>query len=105
LLRLYNLKAPVTWVILNNNSLGWVKYEQKVLGERYIAVDFEVQPDFVEMAHAYHCYGKKVVTPTELTTSLVEAMKANEQGTSAILEILIDQDEFPEGFLLILQFG
>jgi acetolactate synthase-1/2/3 large subunit len=42
--------APVTWVVLDNRSLGWIKFGQKRLGGRYIAVDYEVQPDFVQIA-------------------------------------------------------
>ena len=91
-------QAPITWVVLNNYGLGWTKYLQKRLGERFIAVDFEVQPDFVEMAHAYHCFGKKVEEPAALTAALEDALMANKQGIPAILEIIIDSNDFSEGF-------
>ena len=90
--------APVTWVILNNYSLGWPKHHQKEMGERYIAVDFEVQPDFVKMAQAYQCFGEKVDEPTDLAAALTRALRANEQGIPAILDIVIDPNDFSEGF-------
>ena len=91
--------APVTWVILNSFSLGWPKFGQKALGGRYIATDFEVQPDFVKMAHAYKCYGVRVEKPEEIRGALERALKANESGKPAILDIIIDPDDLAEGFL------
>lgn len=91
--------APVTWVILNSFSLGWPKFGQKALGGRYIATDFEVQPDFVKMAHAYKCYGERVEKPEEIRGALERALKANESGKPAILDIIIDPDDLAEGFL------
>lgn len=90
--------APITWLILNNFSLGWIKYGQKRLGERYIAVDFEVQPDFVQMARAYGCYGEKVEKPAEVREALARALRANEAGQSAVLDCVVDPWDFPEGF-------
>ncbi|MDK2896800.1 MAG: acetolactate synthase large subunit [Candidatus Atribacteria bacterium] len=92
--------APVTWVILNNFSLGWPKVGQKELGGRYIATDFAVQPDFVQMAHAYSCYGERVEKPEDIRGALKRALKANESGKSAILDFIIDPEDLAEGFKL-----
>ena len=91
--------TPVTWVILNNYSLGWPKFHQKEDGGRYIATDFTVQPDFVGMAHAYQCYGEQVSEPEQVAPALQRAMAANAHGESAILDFVIDPDDFSEGFL------
>lgn len=91
--------APVTWIILNTSSLGWTKYTQQVLGERYIATDFEVQPNFVEMAHAYGCYGERVENPHEIRAALQHALQANQNGQSAILDIIVDSEDHPQGFV------
>src|SRR5438067_6098962 len=48
--------APVSWVILNTNSLGWSKWRQEKRGGRFIACDFEAQPDFVALARAHGCH-------------------------------------------------
>jgi acetolactate synthase-1/2/3 large subunit len=90
--------AAVTWIILNNFSMGWIKYIQKDMGGRHIAVDFTVQPDFVKMAEAYQCYGERVDLPDQVVGALTRARQANEQGTPAILEIIIDSKDLPEGF-------
>ncbi len=91
--------APVTWIILNSFSLGWPKLGQKALGDRYIATDYKVQPDFVQMAQAYSCYGEQVKEPAEIRHALERALKANESGKPAILDIIIDPDDLAEGFI------
>ena len=91
-------RAPVTWIILDNRGLGWIKYLEKQLGERYIAVDFEAQPDFVQMAHAYGCYGERVDRPDDVRPALERALQANESGQPAVLSFVVDAWDLPEGF-------
>lgn len=92
-------EAPVTWVVLNNASLGWPKYHQKEeLGGRYIATDFDVQPDFVGIARANRCFGERVVEPSMVLGALERALQANEEGTPAVLDFVIDPWEFGPGF-------
>lgn len=91
-------RAPVTWIILNNFSLGWIKLHQKALGERYISVDFESQPDFAEAADAYGCYGERIEDPESVKGSLTRAMAQNSQGVPAVLDFIIDPWDFPDGF-------
>ena len=90
--------APVTWVVLDNRSLGWIKYGQKRLGERYIAVDYETQPDFVQLARACSCYGERIEKPDEVNGALERALRANNEGTPAVLAFAIDPWDFSEGF-------
>jgi acetolactate synthase-1/2/3 large subunit len=91
--------APVTWVILNTSSLGWTKYSQQLLGERYIAVDFEIQPDFIAMARAFHCQGERVEDPSQIRPALERALQATHNGKPAILDVVVDPDDHPEGFI------
>ena len=91
--------APVTRVILNTSSLGWTKYSQQLLGERYIAVDFETQPDFVAMARAFHCHGERVEDPSQIRPALERALQTNHNGKPAILDVVVDPDDHPEGFV------
>jgi acetolactate synthase-1/2/3 large subunit len=90
--------APVTWVILNNNGLGWPKYGQRQLGGRYIAVDFEAQPDFVGMARACGCHAERVENVDHVRAALERAMRANLDGTPAIVDFVVDPWDLPEGF-------
>lgn len=90
--------APVTWVVLDNDSLGWIKYTQKRLGERYIATDYEVQPDFVAIAKANRCYGERIERPEDIRPALERALKANDEGVPAVLDFAVDTWTFGPGF-------
>jgi acetolactate synthase-1/2/3 large subunit len=90
--------TPVTWVVLDNRSLGWIKYGQKRLGERYISVDYTTQPDFVQLAQASSCYGERVEKPEEVRGALERALKANNEGKPAVLAFSVDPWDFSEGF-------
>jgi acetolactate synthase I/II/III large subunit len=91
-------KAPVTWIVLNNYSLGWIKLHERANKERYIAVDFEAQPDFVKIAQASGCYGAQVTESADITKVLRRAKKANERGVPAMVEFVVDPWDFPDGF-------
>lgn len=90
--------APVTWIVLNNYSLGWIKLHEKALGERYIAVDFEVQPDFAVVAEACGCYGEHIEEPEAVRPALEEALSQNAAGVPAVLDFVVDPWDFPDGF-------
>lgn len=90
--------APVTYVVLNNYCLGWVKFNQKRRSKHWVAVDFEVQPDFVGVAKACQCYGERVQTPEAIRPALQRAFKANEEGVTAVLEFIVDPWDFAPGF-------
>lgn len=91
-------KTPVTWVVVNNYSLGWPKFYQKILGERYIATDFEIQPDFVKVAEANKCYGEHVERPQDVEPALKNALKNNNEGVPAMVEFVVDPWDSAEGF-------
>ena len=90
--------APVTWIILNNYSLGWIKLHQWANRERYIAVDFEAQPDFVKLAEACGCYGEQVTEATDIRGALERGLKRNLEGVPAVLDFVVEPMDFPEGF-------
>jgi acetolactate synthase-1/2/3 large subunit len=91
-------RAPVTWVVLDNRSLGWIKFGQRRLGERYIATDFQVQPDFAQLAQACGCYGENVERPEAVRGALARARQANKSGQPAVVGISVDGWDFSEGF-------
>jgi len=90
--------APVTWIVLNNRSLGWIKAVQRATGGRYIATDFDVQPDFVKIAEANKCHGERVERQSQIEPAIRGALKANAGGTPAVLDFEVDPWSFPEGF-------
>lgn len=91
--------AAVTWVVLNNRSLGWIKYIQKTVGERYIATDFTSQPDFVQVAASAGCHAVRVENPEDVEPALEQARQANDAGQPAVLDVLVETwDNYPPGF-------
>ena len=90
--------APVTWIVLNNYSLGWIKLHEKAAGERYIAVDFEAQPDFAAVAEASVCYGSQITSPEGIRPALEESLRQNTEGVPAVLDFVVDPWDFPDGF-------
>jgi acetolactate synthase-1/2/3 large subunit len=92
-------KAPVTWVVLNNFSLGWVKYQSKIAcNERYMAVDFDVQPDFVKVAEANKCYGQRIQKSQEVEESIRIALKKNQEGIPVVLDCIVPPMDYSEFF-------
>lgn len=90
--------APVTWIVLNNFNLGWIKLHQWANKERYIAVDFEAQPDFVKLAEACGCYGEQVTRVADIRGALERGLERNLEGIPAVLDFVVEPMDFPEGF-------
>jgi len=91
--------VPVSWFIMNNFSLGWIKWFTKEFHEeKYITVDFEEQPDFVKWAESQKCLGFHVEKPEELSQAIRNALKANQQGTPALVDVVTDPLDVPDGF-------
>jgi acetolactate synthase I/II/III large subunit len=91
-------QAAVVYLVLNNFSLGWIKYHQRNRGERYIATDFKVQPDFVKIAEACQCFGERAEKPEEIRPVLERALSVSQNGTPAVVEFFVDGWDFPPGF-------
>ena len=91
-------QAAVAYIVLNNFSLGWIKYHQRNLGERYIATDFKVQPDFVKIAEANQCFGERAEKPEDIRPVLERALSVTQNGTPAVVEFLVDGWDFSPGF-------
>ena len=91
-------KAPVTYVILNNSSLGWIKFAQRNRGNRFISTDYKVQPDFVQIARANQCYGERVEKPEDIRPALKRAREVTRKGVPAVLDFIVDGWDFAPGF-------
>ena len=84
-------EAGCTWVILNNSSLGWVKHNQ-MESAGWDTCTFKVQPDFVKWAEACKCYGRRVEKPSDLKPALLEALKVNQDGIPAVIDVVTGLD-------------
>ena len=91
-------EAPVTFVVLNNFSLGWVKFSQKRRGNPFVAADFTSQPDFARVARACQCHGERVEQPADIRGALERALNANTAGKPAVVEFIVDGWDFAPGF-------
>ena len=78
--------------------MGWIKLHEWAMGERYIAVDFEAQPDFAAVAEACGCWGLRVERPGDIRPALGEALRQNLSGVPAVLDFIVDPWDFPDGF-------
>lgn len=93
-------KLPITWVVLNNNSLGWIKWIQKEFhGGRYISVDYKKNWKFDKVAEAIGSYGFKAETNKQFSEALNQALKVNEEGYCAVIDVYIPDLDFTPGFL------
>ncbi len=95
----HNLDVKV--VILNNSYLGMVRQWQDLFfNKRYSGVLLEKSgdgkcpstyyPDFVKIAEAYGCWGKRICKPEDVESAIREMI--NHKGP-AILDILIEKEE------------
>jgi acetolactate synthase I/II/III large subunit len=92
-------RAPVLWVVCNNASLHWTKWIGRATGGKYLAVDFEAQPDLVAIARASGAYAESVRTSGDLLEALRRAKRALEEGTPVVLDCEIDTWDYPDGFV------
>ena len=90
--------APVAYAVLNNFSLGWIKWGQRKRGDRFISTDYRVQPDFVKIAEANQCYGERVERPELIRPALRRALEATRAGVPAVLDFIVDGWSFAPGF-------
>ena len=91
--------APVLWVVLDNAGLHWVKWIARATGERYLAVDFDVQPDLAAVAAASGAHAERIGSPEELDDALERARDSLRDGRPAVLVCAIDTWDYPEGFV------
>ena len=91
-------EAPVTYIVLNNYGLGWIKTAQKKRGDRFISTDFTVQPSFKDIAIISGCSGECVERPEDIRPALERALKANQDGKPAVVEFITDTWDLSPGF-------
>ena len=85
------LNLPVTTMLLKNNSLAEVRFEQAELG--YKPFGTELGPiDFVAFARACGAAGFHVETRSELRPAIDAALKSR---GPAVIEVVVDPEEPP----------
>ncbi|WP_342364043.1 thiamine pyrophosphate-binding protein [Terrarubrum flagellatum] len=90
-------RLPVTWIILNDQSLGSIRdIQERAFGNRIFATDFSFQPDFAKLAEACGCYGETIKSVADVKPALERALTANEEGTPAVLDFLVARERLPQ---------
>ena len=85
------LNLPVTAVILNNRTLGWIKHIQEFALDDYVSVDFG-DIDFSQVAKGFGIPSWRVREPAELDEAL---RAAGSQSGPALVEVVSDPTETP----------
>jgi pyruvate dehydrogenase (quinone) len=80
-------KAPVVHIILNNESLGFVKIEQEEAGIVPYGVDFK-NPNFARVAEAMGAKGIRLEEPGDVRDALAEAL-AHKDGP-VVVDAVVD---------------
>ncbi len=92
-------KAPVTWVVLNDQALGWPQWTQRDgLNNRIIATEFKAPFDFVMVAESAGCWATRVTDSHDLHAALEGARLANANGQPAVVDVQVDPRDHHEGF-------
>ena len=82
------LKLPVISLIVNNTSLGMIRQLQKVFyKERYIACEFDYQPDYVMYAQSFGIKAEAVSTQEEFAHALSKALEDTENPRVIVLNV------------------
>ena len=84
-------RTPVKQFIMNNERLGMVRQWQQLLhGERYSQSWSESLPDFVKLAEAFGCKGRRVSDPADLDAAIQEML---DYDGPFILDVLVEKHE------------
>ena len=74
-----SLRLPITILLFNNGSFGWIKMLQRLYyGERYLGVDFTGNMDAIAIAEAFGIRGMRITHPDQLGPVITGAMQSNE---------------------------
>lgn len=88
----------ITWIVLNNQALGWPQYIQVLEGQATAGTEFKVSPDFAKLAETQGCVGLRVSKPEEIEGALTRALRANRKGRPALVEFRIGKHDYPAHF-------
>ena len=87
---IFQSKAAVKIVILNNNFLGMVRQWQQLFFDKRYASTEMINPDFVAIAKGYFIEGKKVEKRNELDKEVKKMLKFN---GPYLLEVIIEKED------------
>ena len=87
---IFQTKAAVKIVVLNNDFLGIVRQWQQLFFDKRYASTEMTNPDFVTIAKGYHIEAKRVTKREELATAIQEMMTSEE---AYFLEVCVEKED------------
>ncbi len=85
----FQTKAAVKIVVLNNDFLGMVRQWQQLFFDKRYASTEMVNPDFVKIAEGYYLKAKRVTDRKDLANAVEEMIKSNEPY---FLEVVVEKE-------------
>jgi len=74
-----SLHLPITIMLFNNGSFGWIKMLQRLYyGNRYLSVDFPNTMDAIGIAEAFGIRGVRITAADQLVPAITEALASAE---------------------------
>ena len=74
-----SLHLPITIILFNNGSFGWIKMLQRLYyDQRYLGVDFTSTMDAVGIAEAFGIRGVRIIHPDQLLPAITDALASTE---------------------------
>ncbi|HVO88447.1 MAG TPA: sulfoacetaldehyde acetyltransferase [Casimicrobiaceae bacterium] len=84
---------PVTAVVFNNGQWGAEKKNHvDFYNNRFVGVNLDRQPSWAEVAKAMGADGKRITRADEVGDALRAACKAQEQGRTTVLEMMVTRE-------------
>lgn len=87
---IFQTKAAVKVVVLNNDFLGMVRQWQQLFFDRRYASTEMTNPDFVKIAEGYYIKAKRVTKREELADAVAEMMQSKE---AYFLEVCVEKED------------
>ena len=85
----FQTKAAVKIVVLNNDFLGMVRQWQQLFFDKRYASTEMVNPDFVKIAEGYYLKARRVTDRKDLADAIEEMIKSNEPY---FLEVVVEKE-------------
>jgi acetolactate synthase-1/2/3 large subunit len=88
------LGLPITVVVLNNRSLGWIRWYRRITFGRGFQDDDFADVAYADVAGAFGMHGVRVTDPAELGAALASALRSDRP---ALVDVVTEAWETPIG--------
>jgi acetolactate synthase-1/2/3 large subunit len=90
-------RLAVTWCVLNDDGLGSIwDIQHHAYSGRIIDTVFPLQPDMAGLARSSGCHGERVDVVDEIEPALARALKANDDGTPAVVDVRVSRERLSQ---------